>query len=149
MSSREYDLLQSVIVRIFRLDDTLKLAANRISAPAGQTGARWQILNALEDAPRTVAEIARLKSVARQGVQRIVNELVAEGIVETKLSLDQGRYPRVHVTAKGQKALREIRDARRLWAEKVLAALGGGVAPEFLNFLDHFQAVVEKTIEDM
>ena len=93
-----------------------------------------------------MAEIARIKNSARQGVQRIVNELVAEGIVETKPNPKHSRYPLVQLTAQGEETLQGIRVARRLWAEDLLAALGGELDPETLRFLERFQVAVKKTL---
>ncbi len=48
----------------------LTAAGDVLARPAGQTSARWQVLAAVEDAPATVADVARALGLARQSVQR-------------------------------------------------------------------------------
>src|SRR3954453_9851548 len=110
--------LREFVLNIFRLDDLLKLTANHITAPAGQTGARWQIFNALAETPKTAAEIARIKNVSRQSVQRIVDELVAENVARLIQNPKHKRFPLIDLTSKGQKALRKIELSRALWEEQ-------------------------------
>jgi hypothetical protein len=45
-----------------------------------QTLARWVILDAIEDKPATVAEIARRRGIARQAVQRVADVLERDGL---------------------------------------------------------------------
>jgi DNA-binding MarR family transcriptional regulator len=148
MSAAPEDQIQEVVLKIFRLDDALKAAANQIARPAGQTGARWQVLNALDDGPKTVAEIARLKAASRQGVQRIANELLAEGVLAARSNPKHSRYPLVELTAAGRAALGLIRGQRSRWANSVAAHLGGPIDPAALQFLERFQAAVDKTLSD-
>ena len=58
-------------------------AGDDLVSDLGLTSARWQVLGAIALAPaaETVARLARAMGLHRQGVQRIVNELAAEGIV--------------------------------------------------------------------
>src|ERR671924_955082 len=51
-----------------------------LARPAGQTLARWLVLEAVQDAPATVAQIARRLHLARQGVQRLADVLVRDGL---------------------------------------------------------------------
>src|SRR5687768_12576510 len=62
--------LTQIVLAVFRLNGDFLAAADEIAAPAGLTAARWQVLGAVLDAPRTVPEIARLMGLSRQGVQR-------------------------------------------------------------------------------
>ena len=146
MNAEANKMLQDLIHTIFRLDDALKAAANRISEPAGQTGARWQVLNALDDGPKTVAEIARLKNSSRQGVQRIANELVAEGSAAIHENPKHRRYPLICLTSQGRTALEIIRSERERWTATVCALLGQKVDPAVLHFLDRFHTAVETTL---
>src|SRR5689334_21803261 len=67
--SAEGDALSRLVVRILQLNGRLTAIGDALAAPAQQSAARWQILAAVEDAPRSVAEIARLLGLARQSVQ--------------------------------------------------------------------------------
>jgi DNA-binding MarR family transcriptional regulator len=141
-----HDPIQELVLGIFHLDDLLKACANEITRPAGQTGARWQVMNAIISTPRTVAEIARFKKVARQGVQRIVNELVAEGFAATQRNPEHSRYPLIDLTEKGRSALRSIEHQRSQWQGEVRKHLGEEIKPEVLDFLKRFTVAISKTM---
>ena len=78
--------VRELIVAVFRLNGRLLVAGDRLVASLGLTSARWQVLGAiaLSPAPEPVARLARNMGLNRQGVQRIVGELVAEDFVELK-----------------------------------------------------------------
>jgi DNA-binding MarR family transcriptional regulator len=52
--------------------------------------------------PITVAQIARRMGLARQGVQRIVNELVKLGILCFETNIDHKRAPLVSISDAGR-----------------------------------------------
>src|ERR1700704_2902386 len=74
-------LVTELILEVFRLNGRLLVAGDRLVADLGLTSARWQVLGAvaLAAAPMPVAWIARNMGLTRQAVQRIVNELIADG----------------------------------------------------------------------
>src|SRR5215831_1072257 len=75
------DALSALAVRVLRLSGLLNAAGDALARPAGQTAARWQVLAAAENAPVTVAQIARMLNLARQSVQRLADVLADEGLV--------------------------------------------------------------------
>ena len=75
------DALGAVAIRVLRLAGPLTAAGDALARPAGQTSARWQVLAALENAPATVADVARMLGLARQSVQRVADVLAAEGLI--------------------------------------------------------------------
>ncbi len=95
----------ALVLDVFRLNGRLQLAGDRLVAGLGLTSARWQILGAIAYAerPESVAWHARTMGVHRQGVQRIVNELEKEGIVEFQPNPHHKRAHLVVLTPKGQK----------------------------------------------
>jgi len=148
MAKQDTDSVQELVRQIFRLDDALKATANAITRPAGQSGARWQVLNALVVEPRTVAEIARLKNASRQGVQRIINELHAEQIVRSKVNPKHQRFPLYEMTTSGKQALRLIEQQRKKWSAVTLKKIGGEIDPSVVLFLKRFQSAVEEILEE-
>lgn len=102
--TREGEALTALILDVFRLNGRLQLAGDRLVAELGLTSARWQILGAIAYAekPESVAWHARAMGVHRQGVQRIVNELEKEGIVEFRPNPQHKRAHLVLLTAKGK-----------------------------------------------
>jgi DNA-binding MarR family transcriptional regulator len=98
--------VSELIVTIFRLNGRLLVAGDRLVASLGLTSARWQVLGAIafSPVPEPVARVARNMGLNRQGVQRIVGELVAEGFVELKDNPHHRSAKLVVLTAKGTKA---------------------------------------------
>ena len=82
--------------------------------PFGLTSARWQIMGAIAyaDRPQPVAWLARDLGANRQNVQRIVNELAREGLIEFQDNPHHKRAQLVMLTAAGKRAYDE---AIRSW----------------------------------
>lgn len=146
MSRVQSQQVLGLVFQIFRLDDLLKKAANQITAPAEQTGARWQVLNALEQGPKTAAEIARSKNHARQSVQRIVNELVSEKIAQLGENPKHKRFPLVELTPKGKRVLTKIKKERDAWILEVIHRLDGKVDQKAIQYLECFRLAIEKSL---
>ena len=77
------EALTNLILEVFRFNGAMLDAGNRLTKPYGMTSARWQVMGAIDLAgqPVTVAQIARRMGLARQGVQRIANDLEELGMV--------------------------------------------------------------------
>ena len=109
MSKREWteagEAVTGLILDVFRLNGRLLVAGDRLVAELGLTSARWQILGAIAYAerPESVAWHARTMGLHRQGIQRIVNELEKEGIVEFQPNPHHKRAHQVVLTSKGRK----------------------------------------------
>jgi DNA-binding MarR family transcriptional regulator len=100
------DALTNLMLDLFRLNSLLLTAGDRLVARLGLTSARWQILGAIMDAerPQPVAWLARDLGANRQNVQRIVNDLNAEGLVAFKANPHHRRAQLVVLTDRGRRA---------------------------------------------
>ena len=96
--------LTSLILAIFRLNGRLLLAGDRLVAGLELTSARWQVLGAiaLAERPQPVAWLARNMGLNRQGVQRIVNEMRDEGLLELQPNPHHRRAHLVVLTKRGK-----------------------------------------------
>ena len=103
--TEEGEAVTALILDVFRLNGRLLVAGDRLVAELGLTSARWQVLGAIAYAerPESVAWHARTMGVHRQGIQRIANELEAEGIVEFRPNPHHKRAHLVVLTSKGEK----------------------------------------------
>ena len=103
--TEEGEAVTALILDVFRLNGRLQLAGDRLVTELGLTSARWQILGAIaySDRPESVAWHARTMGLHRQGIQRIANELEAEGIVEFRPNPHHKRAHLVSLTANGQR----------------------------------------------
>ena len=100
-------------------------AAGEALARVGrQTLARWVILDAIEDGPATVAQIARRRGIARQAVQRVADLLVADGLAAYELNPSHRRAKLLRPTPDGREALRAISEAQKPWADALGAEIG-------------------------
>jgi DNA-binding MarR family transcriptional regulator len=111
------------VVQVMQLNGLLLAAGDALAAPAGQTSARWQILAAVEGAPRSVADIARLMNLARQSVQRIADLLVGDGLACYEDNPAHARAKHLCLSASGRHTLARIQDAQRQWANGLAAEL--------------------------
>jgi DNA-binding MarR family transcriptional regulator len=109
--------VSELIVTVFRLNGRLLAAGDRLVASLGLTSARWQVLGAIALSPtlEPVARLARNMGLNRQGVQRIVGELVAEGFVELKDNPHHRRAKLVVMTANGRQAYAAAQRAQAPW----------------------------------
>lgn len=133
-----------LVYQIFRLDDLLKGAADRITAPLGQSGARWQVLNAVSDEPRTVAEIARMKGYARQSIQRLADILAEEAVVEFRPNPHDQRTQLLTLTRRGRNIFKDIQQKRDLWLKSLESKLKAtGIEPT-LKFLQDMENILNE-----
>src|ERR1700716_1685343 len=111
------EAVSALIVTIFRLHGRLLAVGDRLVADFGLTSARWQVLGAIAFAPtpEPVARLARNMGLNRQGVQRIVGELAAEGFVELKDNPHHRSAKLVVMTAKGLKAFEAAMRLQTPW----------------------------------
>ena len=115
----------ALIVEVFRLNGRLLAAGDTLVAHVGLTSARWQVLGAIAAAPtaETVARLARNMGVYRQGVQRIVNELADEGLVEFLDNPHHRRAKLVTLSKTGRKAFEAADRLQKPWADALAAGL--------------------------
>ena len=110
---------------LFRLNNLVLTAGDRLVAPLGLTSARWQILGAILAAERRqpVAWLARDLGANRQNVQRIVNDLEKEGLVVFETNPHHRRAQLVVLTDKGRQAFDAAMRLQAPW----INSLSGGI----------------------
>lgn len=110
------DAMSDLLLATFRLNGGFLEAADRISAPSGLTGARWQILGSVMRADKSVAQIAREMGLARQSVQRIANILEKEGMVRFAPNPAHQRAKLIVATQLGRDAIATLAQRQFEWA---------------------------------
>ena len=118
------DAFSWVALQVLQLHGLLIEAGDAMAAPMGQTSARWQVLAALEETPRSVAQIARAMNQARQSVQRIGDLLAKEGFAIYEDNPAHQRAKLLRLTPAGLASLRGIQASQRVWADTLGAAVG-------------------------
>jgi DNA-binding MarR family transcriptional regulator len=82
-----------------------------LASREGLTQARWQTMWTAATGQLTVPQIARRLGVSRQNVQRVVNDIVAEGLATYQPNPDHKASPLVTLTNTGNRALDRINTA--------------------------------------
>ena len=110
--------LTGLILAIFRLNGRLLVAGDRLVTDLDLTSARWQVLGAiaLAERPQPVAWLARNMGLNRQGVQRIVNEMRDDGLLEIKPNPHHRRAHLVVLTKRGKEAFEAAARLQAPWA---------------------------------
>jgi DNA-binding MarR family transcriptional regulator len=118
------DALTDLIGQVVQLIRRFSVAGEALAKPAGQTLARWLVLETIDAAPATVAQIARTMHLARQSVQRLADVLVRDGFAVYQDNPAHRRAKLLAITPRGRSALRTIQAAQAAWSDRMGAELG-------------------------
>lgn len=119
------DALTGLILELFRVNALLLTFGDRLVAHLGLTSARWQILGAIVAAerPQPVAWIARDLGGNRQNVQRIINDLHKDGLVEFQANPHHRRAQLVVITDKGKETFDAAMRLQAPWINSLTEGL--------------------------
>jgi DNA-binding MarR family transcriptional regulator len=114
-----------LILEIFRFNGRLVVAGDRLTQELGLSTARWQILGAiaLAEHPLTVAHIARSMGLQRQSVQRTVDVLIRDGLLETTENPNHQRARLVLFTRQGKQVYSRAIAIQIRWANELVAGV--------------------------
>ena len=129
-----------LLLETFKLNGLLLTAGDRLVHHLNLTSARWQVVGAIDLAqvPLTVAQIARNMGLQRQSVQRLVNVLEAEGLVQLVENPHHKRAKLVQLTERGQATLKKVKRVQVEWANHVSSGMRESDVKEALGVLREF-----------
>ena len=138
--------LSDTIFDLLRLNSRILTAGDRLVAGLGLTSARWQVLGTMiaAERPQPVAWIARDMGANRQNVQRIVNDLARDGLVEFQPNPHHRRAQLVVLTDKGTKAYDDAMRLQTPWVND----LAEGLQPEDIEVTRKVIAALRLKLED-
>jgi DNA-binding MarR family transcriptional regulator len=118
--------LTGLILSIFRLNGRLLVAGDRLVTGLDLTSARWQVLGAiaLAERPQPVAWLARNMGLNRQGVQRIVNDMRDDGLLEIEPNPHHRRAHLVVLTKRGKQAFEAATRLQVPWVNGLAEGVG-------------------------
>jgi DNA-binding MarR family transcriptional regulator len=121
------DAITDLVLETFRLNGRLLISGDALVADLGLTSARWQVIGAiaLSPVPLSVAQIARNMGLTRQAVQRLANEMAADGLMRFAPNPHHQRAKLVVLTAAGKSAFTAAMKRQSAWATD----LGAGLDP--------------------
>ena len=138
------DAFTALLGQVIGLTRRFTTVGEALAKPAGQTLARWLVLEAVRDQPATVAQIARGLHLARQSVQRLADLLVRDGLAAYEDNPAHRRAKLVRLTPQGRSALRTIQTAQRAWADALGAEIGEEDLRQASVILDRVLQAVRK-----
>ena len=140
------EALTDLMLDLFRLNSAILAAGDRLVAPLGLTSARWQILGAIASAerPQPVAWLARDLGANRQNVQRIVNDLHADGLVAFEPNPHHRRAQLVVLTDPGSEAFKAAMEMQVPWVNQV----SKGVSAADLQTMHRVITALRQGLED-
>ena len=138
------DEMETLFSELFEAAGAGRRHGERIASLADQTQARWQTLWTIDSMPLTVPQIGRRLGVSRQNIQRLVNELEAESLVELSDNPDHRTSPLTALTPAGRQALAEINASARQSNEHIKDELGNESVAALRSLLRRFTAIVKE-----
>lgn len=134
-----------LIIEVFKLNGQLLSTADKLISKFGLTGARWQAMGAIvrSDSPETVARLARSMGLTRQSVQRVVNDMVAEGMLDFRDNPHHQRAKLVVLTKKGEGIFEAALKLQVPWVE----ALSKGISKKRLEDAREVMEIIRKRLE--
>jgi DNA-binding MarR family transcriptional regulator len=133
------ELLSRTALAVFRVHGQMLEVSEQLAGPVGLTAARWQVLGAVLPEPLPVSGIARVMGLTRQGVQRIADLLVGQGLAEYRPNPAHQRAKLLAVTEAGRSAVRKIQPGHRELAQRLSEQLG---ADEFERVADALEKLI-------
>lgn len=117
--------LTDLVLDVFRLNGALLAEGDALVLDLGLTSARWQVLGAIALSPvrLPVAHIARNMGLTRQAVQRVVDDMRADGLVQLEPNPHHRRAMLVIMTEQGEAAYAQAGARQERWAGKLAADL--------------------------
>jgi DNA-binding MarR family transcriptional regulator len=111
-----FELMMATLQTSFRLR-ALGAQTGVVTTTGGGT---WGLMRSLaRGGPQTVPELARARPVARQHIQKLANELAAEGLVEFVDNPRHRRSKLLKLTASGERRYRALSETVTAFAEKL------------------------------
>jgi len=138
----KHEILNELIEEIFQTNGSVLAEGDRLSAEHGLTGARWQVMAALQLEQRalSVAQIARRMGLQRQSVQRLTDILVEQGLLTYHPNPEHKRAKLVAFSRSGAAVYRQMESIQQQWA--------GGICRHFsMAELEQATAVLRKLRE--
>jgi DNA-binding MarR family transcriptional regulator len=139
------DVWSKFALTIFELNGLLMRAGEGITQSIGQSSARWQVLGRVFE-PQTVAKMARDMGHARQGVQRVADVLVKEGLVVYKDHPTDRRTKLLELTPQGMEVLTAIYVRQVEWSQRIMTKLNPEQVAMIADALEDIGQILETEV---
>jgi len=121
----EAALLTDIMIVVFRVNGRLLEKGDQLVSSLNLTSARWQVLGALALANKGLSapQIAEAMGITRQGVQKQLNKLVKENLLEQRHNPHHARSPIYTLTETGNSTFAEVMALQSFWATGLAVGL--------------------------
>lgn len=117
-------VIEDLIIEIVATFFLLRAEGMRIGVVSSSGEGYWSVLRMLKvNGAQTVPQIARYRYVPRQSVQKLANEMLADGVIELVNNPAHKRSKLLRLTSKGEAVFAEMSD-RIAAVSETLAAQG-------------------------
>lgn len=128
---RVNNLLGALVVA---LADAMRIDIESVSGQGVTAAAALATVLAFPDRP--IDHLRKIVGLSAAGTTRLVDKLQADGLIERRASLDDGRARAVLLTAAGAKSAEAVLEARRLVFSRALAVLSAHQQEQLADMLD-------------
>jgi len=145
-SSSGRTLVGDLVAALYECAGAVRLEGEYVASGAGQSLARWEVLYIIGEGAGslTVPGVARRLGRTRQGVQRVVDLLLAERLVETKPNPASRRSPLYDLTSEGRRILVAINTAGEEWHEMVMQDFSAAEVRRLTAMLERLTALARR-----
>ncbi|MBL1353634.1 MAG: MarR family transcriptional regulator [Zetaproteobacteria bacterium] len=114
------DIFTEIVLETFKVSGLLTTEGDRLTEAHGLSSARWKILGSLarSNSPLTVSQIARIMGQARQSVQRLVDVMYKDEILNFINNPNHKRAKLIVLTTKGQGIYTDLNEIWNPWANQ-------------------------------
>jgi DNA-binding MarR family transcriptional regulator len=113
------EALTQLILESFRFHGQILTAGDQLTRELGLTSALWQALGSIDEAPLSMAQIARNMGLTRQSVRRSIQVLVEKGFVEFQENPDHRRAKLAALTEQGRVILEKVTKIYTDWSNRI------------------------------
>ena len=136
-------LFTDFVFQFFEVYGLLYEQGEKIAGSESQAPSEWQVLGAIEQAPLTMSQIGRRMGMTRQGVRRIANKLLTQGLIHNVPNQDHQTAALLELTDLGRAKLENMNSKQVGWANQV----GQAFSQEALETTIQFMAKMIQVLE--
>jgi DNA-binding MarR family transcriptional regulator len=123
--TKQGQLFTEIVLALFKLNGQLVVEGDQLTKGVGLSSARWKVLGALalSQNPMTVSQIANTMGQTRQGVQRLVDTMHKDGVLDYQENPHHKRAKLVTLTSEGKKIYKALERKQIPWANSNSASM--------------------------
>jgi len=119
-SAQAGETFTKVVLEVFKVGGLLNTEGDRLTKEFSLTSSRWKILGAivLSKVPLTVPQIGRNIGQSRQSVQRLVDIMIKDELIQLADNPNHKRAKYIELTQKAKETYAQLDKKEMLWAKQ-------------------------------